>query len=144
MQVFESSQGDVLNERPHPASATQNSEVQGLPSSAQASGPPDTQVPELQRSAVVHAFSSLHGLVSSFEAAHAPVEGTQVSSVQALPSLQTRGVPGRQAPVGSQTSSSVQALASSQGHRSPVKGFGPAYEQNPNPPSPTPASTLQN
>lgn len=114
VQEFESSQGEVLKERPHPASATQNSEVQGFPSSAQVSGPPDTHVPELQWSAVVQAFASLHGLESSFEAAHAPVEGTQVSSVQALPSLHTRGAPGWQRPE-AHWSPTVQALASSQG-----------------------------
>ena len=92
-----------------PVGDTQESVVQPLLSSQLAGGPP-TQLPPLQVSLVVQASPSLHGAVL-FAYTH-PVPGSQLSSVQTLPSLQFgAGPPTHEPPV--QVSSVVQALPSS-------------------------------
>jgi hypothetical protein len=69
--------------------------------------------PFAQVSAVVQTFPSLHGLV--LFALMQPVAGAQLSSVQGLLSLQSRGVaPARQVPP-PQVSPTVQAFPSLQG-----------------------------
>lgn len=74
-----------------PVAGAQLSTVQALPS-LQASVPVPVQVPPAQVSPVVHALPSLHVAVLLTKP-HCPVEGSQTSVVQTLPSLQLFGVP---------------------------------------------------
>src|SRR6266446_5894139 len=79
-----------------------------------------TQMPAAHRSLVVHGLPSSHALVLSAYAQ--PVAGSQRSSVQGLPSLQTSGIPGRHAPVvGSQVSTPLHASPSSQTTGAPTQ-----------------------
>src|SRR5262245_53828694 len=70
------------------------------------------QAPPEHTSVRVQAFPSSQGAMLLVKTQ--PVAGLQVSSVQALPSLQTTGAPARHAPP-PQTSPVVQALPSLQG-----------------------------
>jgi hypothetical protein len=83
--------------------------VQALPSSQAIAVPPHAPPP--QTSPDVHAFPSSQAIVL-FVKTH-PVAGLHASSVHTLPSSQTTGVPGWQAPP-PQISPTVQASPSSQ------------------------------
>src|SRR5438552_8344493 len=79
-----------------------------------------TQMPAAHTSFVVHGLPSSHALV--LYAYAQPVAGSQTSSVQGLPSLQTSGIPGRHAPlVGSQVSTPLHASPSSQTTGAPTQ-----------------------
>src|SRR5436309_3477918 len=78
----------------HPADGSHESSVQDFPSS-QSTGVLPPQIPSVHVSPVVQAFPSSHEPVMG-ACAHPPVTGSQVSSVQGLPSSQA-GVP-RQIP----------------------------------------------
>jgi hypothetical protein len=85
--------------------------VQTFPSSQFSAGPPAHE-PAEQASAVVQALPSLQG-AELLTCTH-PVAGTQRSSVQGFPSVQSAGISPRQVP-NMQLSSTVQAFPSSQG-----------------------------
>src|SRR5206468_2035986 len=87
---FPSLQGAVLALWTQPVLGLQVSSVQTLPSSQLGARPP-THTPPPHRSLRVQAFPSSHEAVL-FVWTH-PVVGSQVSAVQALPSLQVRKVP---------------------------------------------------
>ena len=91
VQALWSSHGAVLFVWMHPAPGSQESSVQRFPSLQSGAGPP-THAPPEHMSAVVHALPSSHGAVL-FVWMH-PVAGSQESSVQPLPSLQSVGGPG--------------------------------------------------
>jgi hypothetical protein len=83
--------GAVLNACTHPpAAALHVSSVQGFPSSQLGGGPP-THTREAQWSAVVHGLPSSQAAVLATNTQ--PCTGSQWSSVQTFPSLQTTGVP---------------------------------------------------
>lgn len=126
-----------------PASPDVPASVPASGTPASCSGPPSLEPASLGPASLAPASIPPSPHDGSGTRTQTPVVGSQASSVQAFPSSQLRAVP-RQALPMSQTSSSVHALPSSQGHRSPEKGSGPEYEQIPNPPSASPASTLQN
>jgi hypothetical protein len=79
--------------------------------SSQPTGAPGTQIPAEQTSPEVQAFPSLHGPVLLVNE-HAPVPGSQPSSVQGLPSMHAAGVLTQ--PVAGEQASVVHAFASSQ------------------------------
>ena len=91
VQAFPSLQGAVLALWTQPVLGLQVSSVQTLPSSQLGARPP-THTPPPHRSLRVQEFPSSHEAVL-FVWTH-PVVGLQLSSVQGLPSLQFRGVPG--------------------------------------------------
>src|SRR5439155_1449397 len=91
VHALPSSQGAVLFVWTQPVAGLQLSSVQALPSSQLGARPP-THTPPPHASLMVQAFPSSHGAVL-FVWTH-PVVGLQLSSVQGLPSLQFRGVPG--------------------------------------------------
>jgi hypothetical protein len=93
-----------------PVAGAQKSSVQPL-LSLQLSGEPPTQAPPEQVSFVVQAFPSSHEAL--LFTVWQPWIGSQVSSVQTLPSLQTGGGPPTHAPL-EQVSFVVQALPSLQ------------------------------
>src|SRR5438093_394905 len=95
VQAFPSLQGAVLALWTQPVLGLQVSSVQTLPSSQLGARPP-THTPPPHRSLRVQAFPSSHEAVL-FVWTH-PVVGLQLSSVQELPSLQFRGVPGWHVP----------------------------------------------
>src|SRR5262249_5591437 len=92
-----------------PAGASQAPGV-GLQVWPTAPGEGLTHTPVVQTS-VVHAMPSLHGAVLFWKTQ--PVAASHESSVQGLPSLHTRGVPGVQLPAW-QVSTPLQALPSLQ------------------------------
>jgi hypothetical protein len=94
-----------------PSAASQPSSVQLFPSS-QSIRVPGLQASALQASPVVHASPSSQAMV--FGVFTQPIAGSHPSSVQALLSSQSSGVPARQSPP-PQLSWSVQAFASSHG-----------------------------
>src|SRR5881296_3144277 len=91
VQASPSLHGAVLFVWKQPVAGLQVSSVQTLPSS-QLSARPPTHTPPPHRSLRVQAFPSSHEAVL-FVWTH-PVVGLQLSSVQGLPSLQFRSVPG--------------------------------------------------
>jgi hypothetical protein len=111
VQALPSSQGFVLFVFTHPVAGTHASLVHGLLSLQSGAGPP-LQVPPPQVSPVVQALPSLQGFVL-LVCAH-PVDGSQLSVVQPLLSLQSIVAPERQEPP-SQMSPAVQAFPSSHG-----------------------------
>jgi hypothetical protein len=113
VHAFPSLHGAVLLVNEHaPVPGSQASLVQTLPS-LHATGAPGWQEPSAHESPFVQALPSLHGAVL-FVVTHAPVPGSQASSVQTLPSLHTTGVPGWQLPA-AHASPVVQAFPSSHG-----------------------------
>src|SRR5207244_9222751 len=79
----------VLNE---PVAGSQESSVHGLPSSQLRAAP--TQTPSEHVSPVVQAFPSSHTVPAAASGLeHAPVAGSQESSVHGLPSSQLRAAP---------------------------------------------------
>jgi hypothetical protein len=109
VQALPSSQALVLFVKTQPELGLQVSVVQPFPS-LHTSGVPGWQLPPPHVSPVVHALPSLHeAVLLTYEQ---PVAGMHESSVQALLSLQTTGVPGRQLPP-PHVSPVVQALPSS-------------------------------
>jgi hypothetical protein len=110
VQAFPSSQAAVLVVFWQPSTGSQVSSVQTLPSS-QFSGEPPTQTPLLQVSTVVQVSPSSQAAV--LLVFWQPSTGSQVSSVQTLPSLQLGGGPPLQTPP-PQVSPVVQASPSSQ------------------------------
>src|SRR5438552_6788972 len=90
----------------------QESAVQGLLSS-QLSGVPGVQVPILQVSSPLQTLPSEQEAPSGTGVSLHPEAGSQESVVQALPSLQTSGVPAAQRPC-SQVSLPLQASPSEQ------------------------------
>jgi len=115
VQALPSLHGALLFVWTHPIVAgSQESFVQGLPSS-QFGGAPPAQIPPLHVSNVVHSLWSSHGMLL-FVWTH-PVAGSQESIVQTLVSSQSGGVPAVQVPP-LQKSPVVQAFPSS--HDVPV------------------------
>src|SRR6266850_2173419 len=90
----------------------QESVVQGLLSS-QLRAVPGVQAPALQISSPLQTLPSEQEVPSGSGLLKQPVAGSQASVVQALPSLQTSGVPGAQRPC-SQVSEPLQASPSEQ------------------------------
>jgi len=80
----------VFGTKTHPACGSQPSSVHTLPS-PQTVGPPARHTPALHASPVVQAFPSSQAAVLSV-CTHDPVWTSQLSSVQALPSLHVTGV----------------------------------------------------
>src|SRR6266852_5356807 len=111
VQAFPSLHGAVLLVCAHPMAGLHESSVQTLPSSQLGAGPP-MQVPPLQVSLVVQALPSLQGLV--LLVCTQPVAGSQLSSVQTLPSSQLGAGPPTQVPP-LHASLVVQAFPSLQG-----------------------------
>jgi hypothetical protein len=111
VHAFPSLHGAVLLVCTHPVAGLHVSLVQPL-LSLQLGGAPPTQPPPLQVSFVVQALPSLHGAVLLVWT-H-PVDGSHVSSVQPLLSLQLGAAPPTQPPP-LHVSLVVQALPSSQG-----------------------------
>ena len=111
VQASPSSHGALLLLWTHPVAGLQLSSVQTFPSLQFGAGPP-TQLPPLHVSLVVHALPSSQGALLLVWT-H-PVAGLQLSSVQALLSLQFGGGPPTHAPL-LQVSLVVQALPSSHG-----------------------------
>ncbi len=110
VQALPSSQAAVLFVLTQPAEGSQVSSVHTSASSQSAAAPP-TQAPPEQVSAVVQALPSSQGNdTSSFTQ---PAKASQLSSVQGLESLQSRGMLPRQLP-SQQESTVVQTLPSSQ------------------------------
>ena len=101
----------LLFENTQPDAGLHVSVVQRFPS-LQTNGAPPTHAPPAQVSLVVHALPSLHGLVL-FTFRH-PMSGSQLSSVQTLPSPQLGGGPPTHTPP-EQASPDVQALPSLHG-----------------------------
>ena len=95
VQALPSLQEAVLLTWTQPDAGSQLSSVHTFPSSQLRAGPP-TQAPAAQRSPVVQASPSLHGAVLC--AWTQPAAGSQLSSVQTLPSSQPRGDPATQTP----------------------------------------------
>jgi len=112
VQALPSLHGALLFAWTHPPAGSQESFVQGLPSS-QIGGAPPMQVPPLQVSPVVQAFLSSHAEPSGRGANEQPVSGLQESAVHEFPSSQTLGLPRQFPPL--HASSSVQRLPSLQG-----------------------------
>jgi hypothetical protein len=106
------------------SSGSQTSVVQAWPSSQSRGAPP--QLPSLQVSPTVQKFPSSHG-PATFVRTQAPVAGSQVSSVQALPSSQPTGT-AEQAPVAGSHASVVQAFPSSQTVAVPWQTMVPSVE----------------
>src|SRR6266849_184134 len=111
VQALPSLQGLVLWVCTQPVTGLQLSSVQTLLSLQLAAGPP-THAPAAQVSLVVQAFPSLQGPV--LLVCTQPVAGTQLSSVQTLPSSQLGAGPPTQVPP-LQVSLVVQAFPSLQG-----------------------------
>jgi len=112
VHAFPSLQVAVLSTCSHtPVDGLQESSVHGL-SSLQLVAVPPTHAPPEHASPVVHAFPSSQAAVL-FTNSHDPVAGLQLSSVQALPSLQTVDEPGTHRP-SRQLSPVVQAFPSLQ------------------------------
>jgi len=112
VQTLPSSQGAVLLvEVQAPLTGSQFSVVQGFLSS-QALGPLGVHTPALQVSPTVQLLLSSQTL--ALLAWLQPADGSQLSSVHGLPSLQLTGPPAAQTPP-AQTSPRVQTLPSSQG-----------------------------
>src|SRR5437899_2661924 len=109
VQALPSSHEALLLAWTHPLAGSQESFVQGLPSS-QIVGAPPAQVPPLQVSAVVQALPSSHEALL-FAWTH-PLAGSQESFVQGLPSSQLLGAPPWQTPA-KHVSDVVQAFLSS-------------------------------
>jgi hypothetical protein len=118
VQASPSSHGSALSVCTQPVAGSQLSSVQTFPSS-QSGGAPPTQVPSEHVSPVVQASPSSHGSVVSV-CTQSPVAGSQLSSVQSLPSLQSGGAPPTQVPP-EHVSPTVQASPSSQGVPSNVQ-----------------------
>jgi len=95
VQALPSSQAEELGLLVQPTAGSQVSVVQTLPSSQLGAGPP-THAPAEQVSAVVHGLPSSHETVLG--TLEHPDAGSQVSSVQTLPSSQFGGSPPTQAP----------------------------------------------
>jgi sorbitol-specific phosphotransferase system component IIA len=113
VQASESVQGPVLFVCSHPTAASQLSVVHGLPSLQSRTPAPGRQTPSPQVSPRVHASPSLHGAVLFVWTQ--PVLGSHESSVQTLPSPQSRTPkPGWQTP-SPHVSDVVHALPSSHG-----------------------------
>ncbi len=107
-----------------PTAAAQLSVVQALESS-QVVGPPLTQTPTAHWSPLVQGSPSLQAAL--LVRLRQPLIGSQILSVQTLPSLQSRAVPS-QTPAALQASSVVQTLASLQALTSAVQS---AAQQSP-------------
>jgi hypothetical protein len=90
VQAFPSEQAAVLFVETQPVAESQLSVVQGL-LSLQFNAVPDRHEPNAHWSPVVHAFPSSHAFVLFVKTQ--PVAGSQLSVVQALLSLHTKGVP---------------------------------------------------
>jgi len=112
VQALPSLHGALLFAWTHPPAGSQESFVQGLPSS-QIGGAPPMQVSPLQVSPVVQAFLSSHAEPSGRGVNEQPLTGSQVSAVHEFPSSQTLGLPRQFPPL--HASSSVQRLPSLQG-----------------------------
>ena len=104
-----------------PVVVLHESSVHGL-SSLQFGPAPGTHEPAEQRSPIVHAFPSLHVLLSLFAFTHVPVVVLHESSVHGLLSLQSFCVPGAHAPA-EHVSPTVHAFPSSQAFPSVAIGF---------------------
>src|SRR2546425_1208362 len=89
VQALPSSQARVFAAWTQPLPGSQESSVQGLPSSQSSGGPP-TQAPAAQVSAVVQTLASWHGFVLKPTTWHVPVPLQVPSSVQTLASLQAQ------------------------------------------------------
>src|SRR5215510_1445723 len=111
VQVSPSSQAAVLLVWTQPPTGSQLSSVQGLPSSQLNAGAP-VQTPFWHVSPVVQMLASSQGAV--LFVCVQPLAGSQASSVQRLPSLQSGAGPPTHVPA-TQVSPVVQALPSSQG-----------------------------
>jgi len=72
--------------------------LQASPAAEQLVPAPGMHVPPTQASPSVHAFASVHVLLSSGVNTHCPFDGLQESSVHVWLSLHTVPVPGTQAP----------------------------------------------
>jgi hypothetical protein len=96
----------------HPSVASQESAVQGLPSS-QLGIAPGEQVPAWQVSVPLHALPSLQDVPFPTAVCAHPVTGSQVSVVQGLLSSQSREAPGEQVP-DEQVSAPLQTSPSGQ------------------------------
>jgi hypothetical protein len=105
-----SEQEPVFGALTHPLAGTHESSVHTF-MSLQLTAPPLTHAPPEQVSLPVQALPSEHATLL-FAYVH-PLAGLQASSVQTLPSLQSRCEPGAQLPVWHE-SPSVQALSSEQ------------------------------
>jgi hypothetical protein len=101
----------VLFANTQPTAGLQLSFVQTL-LSPQTFGPPGWHDPPEQTSPIVQAFPSEQA-IALFACAQTPVDGSQLSLVQTLPSSQPSGVPARHVPI-PQASPTVQAFPSSQ------------------------------
>jgi len=101
----------ALFAKTQPAAGSQLSLVQAL-LSPQTLGPPGWHDPPEQTSPTVQALPSEQA-TALFVCPQTPVDGSQLSLVQPLPSLQLSGVPARQVPI-PQASPTVQAFPSSQ------------------------------
>ena len=119
VQALPSSHGAVLLVCVQPLEGSHPSSVHGLPSLQSGAGPP-TQLPPLQMSLVVQALPSSQGAL--FGVFKQPVAGSQLSSVQGLPSLQLGAGPPTQLPP-LQVSLCVHASPSSHAVPSPSAGF---------------------
>jgi len=111
VQALWSSQGSLLLVKTQPLPESQVSVVHPLPSS-HTGGPPPTQAPLEQVSLVVQASPSLQA--ATLFTFTQPLAGSQESSVQTLPSLQSGAAPPTQVPP-AQASLVVQASPSSHG-----------------------------
>jgi hypothetical protein len=111
VHALPSSQGSVLFAYTQPEAGSQLSSVQPLLSSQLGAAPP-THVPPEQASPAVHALPSLQGSV--LFVCVQPLAGSQASSVQGLPSLQSGAEPPTQLPP-EHASPVVHASPSSQG-----------------------------
>src|SRR5438445_335288 len=89
VQALPSSHGTVFGVWTQPLAGSQESSVQGLPSSQLSSGPP-AHAPAAQVSAVVQALPSWHGFALKPTTWHVPVPLQVPSSVQTLASLQAQ------------------------------------------------------
>src|SRR5262249_42446214 len=95
-----------------PSTGSQESVVHGLPSS-QLDGVPEVQRPAWQVSTPLHTVAAWQGVLSLPAACWPPCTVLHESAVQALPSLQSGGVPAVQLPFW-QVSTPLQALPSLQ------------------------------
>jgi hypothetical protein len=98
----------------HPEAGSHDSAVQAFPSSAHETAAPGVHEPATQRSLVVQALESEHGVESGTATERQPIAGSHDSAVQAFPSSpQSTAVPATQLPV-EHASPEVQAFSSLQ------------------------------